>query len=389
MIHDSSDSDEELYYHSSELENIMSDSNYIVRLEHMLEEVPASGLFADGSRTPFLMIATKAGKEDIVTLLLDKGANVDRVDKYGNTSLMVAAQKCHEGIFNLLIARGADILKHNNCGETALSYASEDCDNPVKYRMCKTLIEKNANVDTVNELGYGPLHKIAGSPFTDLLELIVSKTKCIDYSTNPCNETPLHAAVEEENLTYVKILIEKGAKINCLNSHDQTPFYMAIEMNSVGVLEYLLSHGANIDEVIIEGEEKHITPPLVYADYNGSVEVIIFLLNHGADIYKKHEERLIRDVLLDNANIEPEISNWIAATENKSITFQQLCFMECLIQGSDFSLIPKYIIEECITWLSRTILRVDIVLTAKEILQLRFKDDAVASPSRSAKRQRV
>lgn len=62
---------------------------------------------ASPQRTP-LMVACDKGFTEIVSLLVDKGADVNVKDNYNRTALMFACQKGHIEIVSILLRKGAD-----------------------------------------------------------------------------------------------------------------------------------------------------------------------------------------------------------------------------------------------------------------------------------------
>lgn len=68
--------------------------------------------------------AVRKGDVALVTVLLDKGANVNAKFRYGTTALFKAAERGHTDVVKLLIARGADVsVKDTFYGATAMTWA--------------------------------------------------------------------------------------------------------------------------------------------------------------------------------------------------------------------------------------------------------------------------
>lgn len=61
-----------------------------------------------------------SGSEELVNLILDRGANIDAQDNDGNTPLMIAVISQQPDMVQLLINRGAATNIQNNKGKTAL-----------------------------------------------------------------------------------------------------------------------------------------------------------------------------------------------------------------------------------------------------------------------------
>ena len=81
----------------------------------------ANGVDAEG--TPALMVATLFGGTDLVTLLLDRGADPNRPGPGGTTSLMWAVPNLEK--VRLLLARGARVDARSESERTALLVAAK------------------------------------------------------------------------------------------------------------------------------------------------------------------------------------------------------------------------------------------------------------------------
>ena len=79
----------------------------------------------DGTGTTGLMLASGFGHVKVVQLLLDRRANVNKVDEEGVTPLMRAAQEGHVPVVKLLLQHGADTEIKNKSGWTASEAASK------------------------------------------------------------------------------------------------------------------------------------------------------------------------------------------------------------------------------------------------------------------------
>ncbi len=76
-------------------------------------------------RETALITAARAGKFDVVKILLDAGADVQARDGLGRTALMAAAAKGRASIVKLLLARGSSAILSDRYGDTPLTLAAQ------------------------------------------------------------------------------------------------------------------------------------------------------------------------------------------------------------------------------------------------------------------------
>ena len=79
--------------------------------------------FQDEGDDSALYWASRSGKTDIVTLLLEHRANLNIATKTGNTPLICAAYRNHEVIVRTLVEAGADATIRGNKNKTAAEWA--------------------------------------------------------------------------------------------------------------------------------------------------------------------------------------------------------------------------------------------------------------------------
>ena len=89
------------------------------------------------------LIYSAAMSGDLETLqrVVQRGTPIDAIDKKGETALMRAANKNHMNIVRWLLDRGADVNRKDVYGEYPLSYAAMGC-HPEMYDFLYSLTDK-------------------------------------------------------------------------------------------------------------------------------------------------------------------------------------------------------------------------------------------------------
>jgi ankyrin repeat protein len=99
-----------------------------------LRGVEVNGLDGSG-RTPLMLAADNQGfvPDEVMELLLNKGAQVDLQDPQGDTALMIAAKAGSMSGVQFLLTKGASVNSKNNQGQTALKLARVIHENKKLY----------------------------------------------------------------------------------------------------------------------------------------------------------------------------------------------------------------------------------------------------------------
>ncbi|KAH8096081.1 hypothetical protein JL720_3431 [Aureococcus anophagefferens] len=138
-----------------------------------------------------LMMAVAVNQPSVVSLLLRNGAEVDKTDRQGLTSLALAVQEGHVGPMTMLLEHGAD-------------------------------------VDRANEAGTVPLFLAASTGNVDAVDVLVRNSASVDVRKRQTGATPLHAAVRRGSTDVVARLLEASADAGVVDDAGETPLLAAI-----------------------------------------------------------------------------------------------------------------------------------------------------------------
>jgi ankyrin repeat protein len=118
--------------------------------------------------------------------------------------------------------------------------------------------------------------------------LIVSLCLCVFVVNTIANDgtTPLHQAVQRDDLQIVDRLIRSGADARAANRYGVTPLYIACMNGHAGIVERLLGAGADPNTAMPDGETVLMT-----AARTGNVDVVKTLLARGADVRARERSR--------------------------------------------------------------------------------------------------
>jgi ankyrin repeat protein len=153
--------------------------------------------------------AVSRGWDDMVTLLLESGADPNQRDARDNTPLGLAVSAGHQEIAAMLIKEGAD-LTASTFGLTPLMFAASSGD----LEMMRFLVKAGAKVNTAGKGQYGgrtPLLAAITAGQADAVKLLIELKADVNLK-GPGGETPLKAARDAGQEEIVSILQKAGAR---------------------------------------------------------------------------------------------------------------------------------------------------------------------------------
>jgi hypothetical protein len=133
-------------------------------------------------------------QKETISLLLEKDADVNAKDSYGDTPLHKACYYEHKAIISLLLENGANVNAKSDNGETLLHWAIRHGLKAV----ISLLLENGANVNVKDNDGDTPLHKAYYYGYKAIVSLLLEKRADMNAKGNS-GWTPLHVASKEGN----------------------------------------------------------------------------------------------------------------------------------------------------------------------------------------------
>ncbi|XP_052760903.1 ankyrin repeat domain-containing protein 17-like isoform X2 [Mya arenaria] len=225
-----------------------------------------------------LTLACAGGHSELVTLLLNKGADIEHRDKKGFTPLILAATAGHTDVVEILLENGADIeAQSERTKDTPLSLA---CSGG-RYEVVELLLCRGANKEHRNVSDYTPLSLAASGGFVNIIKLLLSHGAEINSRTgSKLGISPLMLAAMNGHTAAVKLLLDMGSDINAqIETNRNTALTLACFQGRHEVVSLLVDRRANI-----EHRAKTGLTPLMEAASGGYVEVGRVLLDKGGDV---------------------------------------------------------------------------------------------------------
>lgn len=192
-----------------------------------------------------LIWAARNGRTEIVSLLLDSGANVNAITKDGFTALVHAIDNKHQETAHLLLERGADPnLVEDNCSPAVSLAARYGLVNIVRM-----ILNLGGNVNSLDNWGNTALENSVAKNQPEVLKLLLERG--FDANTlgrDDINTPPLHIAAVQDALECAQILLDHGAEIDAKDElNGVTALMFALdEMSGPRVARLLIERGADI-----------------------------------------------------------------------------------------------------------------------------------------------
>ncbi|XP_069055397.1 ankyrin repeat and KH domain-containing protein 1 isoform X3 [Pleurodeles waltl] len=225
-----------------------------------------------------LTLACAGGHEELVSVLIARGANIEHRDKKGFTPLILAATAGHVGVVEILLDKGGDIeAQSERTKDTPLSLA---CSGG-RQEVVELLLLRGANKEHRNVSDYTPLSLAASGGYVNIIKVLLTAGAEINSRTgSKLGISPLMLAAMNGHVPAVKLLLDMGSDINAqIETNRNTALTLACFQGRAEVVSLLLDRKASV-----EHRAKTGLTPLMEAASGGYAEVGRVLLDKGADV---------------------------------------------------------------------------------------------------------
>jgi ankyrin repeat protein len=114
-----------------------------------------------------------------------------------------------------------------------------------KQRITELLISRGSLINEVDANGNTCIHLASENGNFETLKFLLSQKKININSENKDQSTSLHLSCLNGHLNICNLLIENGAKLDCLDSMKRTPLHFASSQGHVEVVRLLIERGAD------------------------------------------------------------------------------------------------------------------------------------------------
>ena len=174
--------------------------------------------------------------------LVNRGIDVNSVDRQGNSLLTQAVQRDIPELFDFLLQRRARVNTRNRNGESALSIAGYQ--GRAKY--VQRLVEGGAEI---NFYGWSPLSYAAYNGHTDIVDYLIKRGAEVDGTTEN-GSTALFFAARFGHIDTVKTLLAHRADPTIVNDNDETAVDWALKGRNTDIEDILRKAGGRSGKTV-------------------------------------------------------------------------------------------------------------------------------------------
>ncbi|BCS30162.1 uncharacterized protein APUU_80465S [Aspergillus puulaauensis] len=246
-------------------------------------DVDSRGYYGE---TP-LVAASTEGDLEIVTALLEQGADPSLADMDGQTPLNLASYYGHTEVVKLLIEFDAEVNIDTNHGQSPnniVNISHRGGWTPIysaaymgHTEVVRALLQYGADINTACYDGWRPIIAAAEHGRIEVVKILLQHGADVNIATNN-GWTPINAAASRGHTEVANLLLDYGANVDTPDSTGTTPLVAALLANNSDMAKLLLYWGA--DSTV---KDSFGRTPVMYASWNGDPQIMELLQQNGAN----------------------------------------------------------------------------------------------------------
>ncbi|XP_058802510.1 ankyrin-1-like [Phymastichus coffea] len=226
----------------------------------------------------------KQKRIDLLRIVISKGADVNKRNRRGSTSVHLAAKHCHIEVLRVLKRNGAELGLRNGDGESALLLACKHMfklrGTPAEMDIIDFLMSDACDVNAVDYEGFSALHYAVQWCSGKTVIKLIEAGADVHCRTKERQFTPLHLAAKRRNPNKLNILVQSAANVNSEDIDKLTPLHLALLEGTAEVVERLIKYGSNLGypDAILQFTPLHV------AVYQQRDDLVKLLIDGGANV---------------------------------------------------------------------------------------------------------
>ncbi|MEG0277871.1 MAG: ankyrin repeat domain-containing protein [Morganella sp. (in: enterobacteria)] len=191
------------------------------------------------------LTAADQGNLDILKDCLEKGVDINTVNRQGRTAIINSSLNKHYECVSFLISAGADINKQD---KTCFNPFLLSCLNN-DLTLLRIILPANPDLDLMTRFGGVGITPASEKGYVDIVRELLEKTDINVNHTNFVGWTPLLEAIVlndggEKQQQIVGLLLEHGANPHMTDKYGKKPLELAREKGYSKITELLIAAGA-------------------------------------------------------------------------------------------------------------------------------------------------
>ncbi|KAL7957568.1 ankyrin repeat-containing domain protein [Trichoderma compactum] len=239
--------------------------NQVNAVKSMLSESKVKPDWSLPSNQRSIRHAVREGYTDVVSSVLEAGANVDLVGDHNASLVLFAMTRNDDNMIRTLLEFGADLNHNDKYGDTVLHFVEKEtpvesvrpittCNMEVlTHLMTKTIVFDTLNIPSFNKWA-APLHFACAEGTIEMVKVLIKNGADVNYACTSEYGTPLIAATIRSGSTrhivtenIVQLLLDEGADPTISAGRAGYPLISASMVCSTEVIQLLLDGKASVD----------------------------------------------------------------------------------------------------------------------------------------------